>query len=169
MSAACIQRSRRITRNNQLDYLRILRYCWVCFHSARGTTTGRLSSDGDRELVRTGPLHNPSELPPIRAQGWSFPPKGRGQTDSHSAPKGPHWRAAGVCSDGVIHGCVNVVKGTTETRRGCVFTSDPGHVGGVGPGQPVGRYEVMEAQCVQADLKGTEVQVAVGPLVAPTG
>lgn len=50
----------------------------------------------------------------------------------------------------------------------CVVTSDPGHVGGVGPGQPVGRYKVMEAQRIQADLKGTEVQVSVGALVTST-
>lgn len=52
---------------------------------------------------------------------------------------------------------------------GSGLTGDPGHVGGVGPGQPVGGHKVVEAQRVQADLEGTEVQVPVGPLVAPAG
>ena len=42
-------------------------------------------------------------------------------------------------------------------------------MGGVGPGQPVGRYEVVQAERVQADLEGTEVQVAVGALVSAAG
>lgn len=40
---------------------------------------------------------------------------------------------------------------------------------GVRPRQPIGRHKVVQAQGVQADLEGTQVQVTVRPLVAPTG
>jgi hypothetical protein len=41
------------------------------------------------------------------------------------------------------------------------LTSDPGHMGGVGPTEPVGRHTVVEAESIEAHLEGTQVQVPV--------
>lgn len=42
-------------------------------------------------------------------------------------------------------------------------------MGGVGSREPVGRYEVVQPQCIESNLKGAEVKVAMRPLVATAG